>query len=97
MRLLSTAAGIKGSRYARWPPSLRGADTADLASGILHWAFDTWFTENSPVVRRVVLIVREHHVYPQRVFNYPLTQDVGIMAPFGLLSLTPVLLQASRH
>ncbi|WP_267626612.1 fatty acid desaturase CarF family protein [Gordonia sputi] len=66
-----------------------GVYCADLASGLLHWAFDTWFTEHTPVVRRVVLIVREHHIYPQRVFNYPISQDVGIMAPFGVLAAVP--------
>jgi ubiquitin-conjugating enzyme E2 variant len=74
-----------------------GVYAADLVSGLLHWTFDTWFTEETPVVRRVVLIVREHHIYPQKVFKYPITQDIGIMIPFGLLGIAPTVALAARR
>jgi ubiquitin-conjugating enzyme E2 variant len=38
----------------------------------------------------VVLIVREHHVYPQRIFNYKLLQDVGILSWFGFAGVAPL-------
>ncbi|RDI55582.1 fatty acid desaturase CarF family protein [Nocardia mexicana] len=82
-RIPSAVAGLLAGGYA-----------ADLASGVLHWAFDTWFDENTPGVRRVVLIVREHHIYPQRIFNHGLAQDVGIMSWFGLAGVAPSLLTA---
>ncbi|WP_067475341.1 fatty acid desaturase CarF family protein [Nocardia amamiensis] len=80
-RVLPATAGLLVGGYA-----------ADVVSGVLHWAFDTWFDENTPVVRRVVLIVREHHIYPQRIFNHPLAQDIGIMSWFGLAGVAPTLL-----
>jgi len=72
---------------------LVGIYVADLASGILHWAFDTWLDEKS-TVRRMVLIVREHHVYPQLIFKYPLRQEIGLMSWFGLFGLAPGLVVA---
>ncbi|WP_396164647.1 fatty acid desaturase CarF family protein [Corynebacterium sp.] len=65
---------------------------ADLTSGILHWAFDTWFDENNPATRRMVLIVREHHVYPQKIFNYGLGQEFGVMSWFGLPGFLPSII-----
>jgi len=41
-------------------------------SGLLHWAFDTWFDENITFLRRMVLQVREHHVYPQPHLSHQL-------------------------
>lgn len=78
--------------------ALAGTYTADLVSGLLHWAFDTWFTADITPVRRIVLIVREHHVYPQRIFKYGLAEDVGLMSAFGLASSAPtaVLLACDR-
>ncbi|MGN2640648.1 fatty acid desaturase CarF family protein [Nocardia takedensis] len=75
---------------------LVGGYVADLMSGVLHWAFDTWFDEDMPGVRRMVLIVREHHIYPQRIFNYGLAQDVGILSWFSLAGVAPTLLAARR-
>ncbi|TCO15712.1 TMEM189-like protein [Kribbella steppae] len=64
---------------------------ADLASGILHWMFDTWFDETRGAVRRMVLLVREHHIYPQRIFRYGLKQEFGLMSWFGLLGASPAI------
>lgn len=58
---------------------------ADLLSGVLHWAFDTWFSERMTAIRRMVLLVREHHVYPQQIFKYRWVQEIGIMSWFGFL------------
>lgn len=68
-----------------------GVYAADLVSGVLHWAFDTWFDENNPATRRMVLIVREHHVYPQKIFNYGIGQEFGVMSWFGLSGFLPAL------
>ena len=59
---------------------LAGAYLADLVSGLLHWAFDTWFDESIPFVRRMVLQVREHHIYPQRIFDIHFTHDAGTLS-----------------
>lgn len=63
---------------------------ADFVSGVLHWAFDTWFDEHTTPVRRMVILVREHHIYPQRIFRYGLNQEVGILSWFALLLSVPL-------
>jgi TMEM189-like protein len=63
--------------------------SADVVSGLLHWAFDTWFDETNTPTQRMVRIVREHHIYPQKIFNYGVGQEVGLMSWFGLLGLGP--------
>ena len=69
---------------------LAGVYLADLVSGLLHWAFDTWFNENIKFVRRMVLQVREHHVYPQRIFDIHFTHDAGTLSWVSLLLTAPV-------
>lgn len=71
-----------------------GIYVADLVSGLLHWAFDTWFDENITFVRSMVLHVREHHVYPQRIFNFNFTHDAGTLSWIALLLTAPVILWA---
>lgn len=80
-RWLSSALSVLTAMYS-----------ADLVSGLLHWAFDTWFDETNVSVRRMVRIVREHHIYPQKIFNYRVHQEVGLMSWFGLLGLAPAFL-----
>lgn len=70
---------------------LAGLYVADLVSGLLHWAFDTWFNENLRFVRRMVLQVREHHIYPNRIFDIHFTHDAGTLSWIALLLTTPVL------
>ena len=68
-----------------------GIYAADLASGILHWAFDTWFDPGITFVRRMVLQVREHHIYPARIFQISFTQDAGTLSWIALLVTAPLL------
>jgi len=70
---------------------LAGLYVADLVSGLLHWAFDTWFHEDIKFVRRMVLQVREHHVYPQRIFRIHFTHDAGTLSWIALILTAPVL------
>lgn len=56
---------------------LAGIYLADLFSGLLHWAFDTWFDENTPFLR-MVIPVREHHIYPQRILKVTFYENIGI-------------------
>jgi hypothetical protein len=65
-----------------------GAFLADFASGTMHWAFDTYFSEHSAVARMVVR-VREHHVYPDRIFRYGFFEDGGLLAVFGFVFSAP--------
>lgn len=70
---------------------LLGIYLADLASGILHWAFDTWFDEGITFVRRMVLQVREHHVFPHRIFKISFTQDAGTLSWIAWIVTMPFL------
>jgi len=50
-----------------WTPvfALTGALMADLGSGLIHWAADTWGSETMPVLgRRFLRPFRVHHVNP---------------------------------
>lgn len=73
---------------------LIGFYTADLVSGLLHWAFDTWFDENITFLRRMVLQVREHHIYPNRIFHINFFHDAGTLSWIALILTGPVILGA---
>lgn len=73
---------------------LAGVYTADLVSGLLHWAFDTWFDEDISFLRRMVLQVREHHVYPNRIFHISFLHDAGTLSWIALLLAVPPVLWA---
>ena len=55
-------------QLTRWwvlPVLLMGVATADLASGLVHWAADTWGHDELPVVgHRLLVPFRVHHINP---------------------------------
>jgi hypothetical protein len=78
-----------------WPwivgGALLGMYVADLVSGILHWAFDTWFDADVAFLRRMVLRVREHHIYPQRIFDVAFYDDAGPLSWIAMALTVPVV------
>jgi len=90
------ATSWKGSPAWPWVvlAILAGFYTADLVSGILHWAFDTWFDENITFLRRMVLQVREHHIYPNRIFHISFLHDAGTLSWISLILTGPAVLWA---
>src|ERR1039458_784901 len=68
-----------------------GTYVADFVSGLLHWTFDTWFSEDWTPVRRMVLLVREHHIHPNRIFQYRLWHDAGVLSWFAFLVSAPIV------
>jgi hypothetical protein len=70
---------------------LAGVYAADLVSGLLHWAFDTWFDEDIAFLRRMVLQVREHHVYPNRIFRIHFLHDAGTLSWIALILTAPAI------
>lgn len=64
---------------------LVGIFAADFASGFLHWAFDTWFDESMGFIRRMVVMVREHHIYPNRIFQLSFYHDAGTLSWIALI------------
>jgi ubiquitin-conjugating enzyme E2 variant len=71
---------------------LAGFYVADLVSGLLHWAFDTWFDEDITFLRRMVLQVREHHVFPNRIFHISFLHDAGTLSWISLILTAPLVL-----
>jgi Lipid desaturase domain len=90
------ATAWKGSPSWPWVvlAILAGFYAADLISGLLHWAFDTWFDENITFLRRMVLQVREHHVYPNRIFHISFRHDAGTLSWIALILTGPPILWA---
>jgi ubiquitin-conjugating enzyme E2 variant len=60
------ASGISGAHVLT--ALIIGYFVADFASGLVHWAMDTWFSER--VLGRAVAIAREHHTHPQNILGY---------------------------
>ena len=102
--LLLAAAQLATHLGAAWHPALivgcllafaAATFAADLTSGLLHWGFDTWFSTTQGPFRRMVSIVREHHVKPDEIFSFRFATDSGMLSWFGG-SGAFVLLLASR-
>ncbi|MCG8370344.1 MAG: fatty acid desaturase family protein [Proteobacteria bacterium] len=70
---------------------LVGLFLADFFSGLLHWGFDTWFSEEMRWMERVVMVVREHHVYPQNIFRYKFQYEAGAVSWVSLGHTLPVI------
>ncbi len=71
-----------------------GMYLADLISGLLHWAFDTWFDETVGSIHRMVITVREHHLYPNRVHEFSFAEHAGPLSWLALLATGPWILLA---
>jgi ubiquitin-conjugating enzyme E2 variant len=67
-----------------------GTFVADFVSGFLHWAFDTYFSDRSSTVKRMVALVREHHVFPDRIFEYSVWREAGELSWFAALISAPM-------
>jgi ubiquitin-conjugating enzyme E2 variant len=65
---------------------------ADFASGLVHWFCDTFFSEDTPLIGRLLIgPFREHHELPQRIAECRfIEQDTGNF--FVLIPLLAVLL-----
>jgi ubiquitin-conjugating enzyme E2 variant len=66
---------------------------ADFVSGLFHWAFDTWFDESIAPLRRSVVTVREHHIFPNRIFRVKFHEEIGTLAwNASVFTAVPILL-----
>ncbi|HEY8206284.1 MAG TPA: fatty acid desaturase CarF family protein [Myxococcaceae bacterium] len=74
------------------PAAFLGTMAADFVSGILHWMFDTWFDEFRPQVRRMVVVVREHHIRPGAIHQTRWYHDAGPLSVIALGVSLPALL-----
>jgi ubiquitin-conjugating enzyme E2 variant len=69
-----------------------GMLVGDFITGLLHWAFDTWFDEKVPYLGRTVIMVREHHIHPDHIFQYRFYHDAGILSLISFVVTGPVFL-----
>ena len=50
----------------------------DLVSGLVHWAADTYFSEDTPIIgSSLVKPFRQHHLYPRDICTHDLVTTVG--------------------
>ena len=79
--------------------ALVGVAAADLVSGIVHWAADTWGRDDFPVIGPALLVpFRVHHVNPddfQRRRFVDVNGDVALIAAPALLGLLVVDVEQS--
>jgi hypothetical protein len=72
----------------------------DLVSGIVHWAADTYCSEDTPIVGpSLVKPFRMHHIYPRDICTHNLVATVGnvCILAFPVLSLSLILLWTTEH
>lgn len=67
-----------------------GVLCGDFATGLVHWALDTWFDEQS--LGRIVLIAREHHSHPHHILGYGFLEHSTLGSGPSAAVLTPVML-----
>ena len=62
-----------------------GMATADFASGLVHWAADTWGRDDLPVIgRRLLVPFRIHHINPEEFLERPFVETNGDVAFVGI-------------
>ena len=72
---------------------LTAALAADLASGLVHWTADTWFSETMPVLgRRFLRPFRVHHVNPDDFLRRDFIDCNGDVAMLNIPFLTVALM-----
>lgn len=95
---LAAAAGLLGARLAAAPPAawwpllalaiVAGVAAADLASGLVHWFCDTWFSPSTPWVGRLLIApFREHHDDPLAITRRGVAEVSAYNALLGAVLL----------
>ena len=67
---------------------LLGYFLADVASGLVHWATDTWFSEKQ--FGRLIAIAREHHTHPSHILGYRFLENATLGSAPSSLFIGPV-------
>lgn len=67
---------------------LVGYFLSDVASGLVHWATDTWFSERQ--FGRLIAIAREHHTHPGHILGYRFLENATLGSAPSALFIGPV-------
>jgi ubiquitin-conjugating enzyme E2 variant len=70
--------------------TLVGYFFADIASGFVHWATDTWFSERQ--FGRLIAIAREHHTHPSHILGYRFLENATLGSAPSALFVGPAAL-----
>jgi hypothetical protein len=77
-----------------------GLVLGDFVGGLVHWAADTYFSEDTPVVGPALIKpFREHHLFPRDICTHTFVSIVGNVCILAvpLLALCLYLLWVTRH
>jgi ubiquitin-conjugating enzyme E2 variant len=77
-----------------WVPLVFGAGmaAADLGSGLVHWAADTWGRDDLPVIgQRLLVPFRIHHINPEEFLERPFAATNGDVAFLGIPTIGSLL------
>jgi hypothetical protein len=83
--------------------ALLGVLMADLASGLVHWACDTWGSEHTPLIGSgLIQFFREHHRSPRAMLQHDsieVSGELGLAAApcMAALALAAVRLDLASH
>lgn len=72
---------------------LIGYFLADVASGFVHWATDTWFSERQ--FGRLIAIAREHHTHPAHILGYRFLENATLGSAPSALFIGPFAILVS--
>lgn len=97
LSLLGAAASVLDVSHAGpwlWVgAALAGIAFADLVSGLVHWAFDTWGSVDTPILGQLAIrTFRQHHLEPKAMVGHDFVETNGHNAMLSVALTAPAAL-----